>query len=66
MNKTVKTNKKSLVRASVANAALVGIKRISTASQLPTAINKIMNGCDMPYFNKINVAVDLDEMDKLQ
>lgn len=51
---------KTLQRASI-NAALgMGIKRIATSKQLTKAINTLMFKCEMPYYNKVNVVIDLD------
>ena len=57
---------KKIERASVVQAKERGIVRISTSKQLAKAINKIMFQGDVPYFNKINVAVDLNEDGKGQ
>lgn len=51
---------KNIVRASVAQAVERGVVRISTSKQLANTINKIMFNGDVPYFNKLNIAVDLD------
>ena len=55
---------KKIERSSVIQATDRGVVRISTSKQLANCINKLMFNGDIPYFNKINVAVDLDENGK--
>lgn len=52
---------KTLQRASINAALEMGIKRIATSKQLTKAINTLMFKCEMPYYNKVNVVVDLDK-----
>ena len=63
-NETVKVMEglgmKKIERASVAQAKERGVVRISTSKQVVSTINKIMFNGDVPYFNKVNVVVDLD------
>lgn len=57
---------KKIERSSVIQATDRGVVRISTSKQLANTMNKIMFNGDVPYFNKINVSVDLDENGKGQ